>query len=289
MSKSVQAVVPTRDRPAKLAQCLAALTAARELIEFSILVCDSSTTSATRMEVASVCAQCNDVRLIFHQGDNVAKARNTCVWNATADLLVNVDDDIYVQPDAIKLLVEAYLKNDTPYCVVGGAVAWGGNFSQPVVMRLIGYGRASRQGEEADFLVGALLLYPRSLALALPWNERVRTSDDRFIGAVWRSRHIKILFEPAAEAFHDEQHNRYSVACQADHIYANLFDAILVKRSLKHFLGFQFLGFAAGAKLYFKKPESAFHFVYYWLLGNAWVARDWTYLRSIVRTELPLL
>jgi hypothetical protein len=46
----------------------------------------------------------------------------------------------------------------------------------------IGYGRPALEGEEPDFVIGVSFLYPRTFALTWPWNERIDTADDIFMG-----------------------------------------------------------------------------------------------------------
>ena len=52
------------------------------------------------------------------------------------------------------------------------------------------------------------------------------------------------------------------------HIYTNLFDAVLVRRSLFWALSFEFLGFAAGAKLHCRRLRSGWEYCAAWLRGN---------------------
>src|SRR5207245_817519 len=100
----VAIVVPTRDRPAKLARCLQSQEPARRKIGASVRVCDSSTRPDLRNSVRQICANYPFVTLTEHGGANVAAARNECVRVANADILVIVDDDILVMPDAVDRL-----------------------------------------------------------------------------------------------------------------------------------------------------------------------------------------
>ena len=278
-------VVPTRNRPEKLGRCLSALVAAREHREFDVVVCDASDNEALRARVRAVCEQYPRVTLRPHTGKNAAAARNACAAAADADLLVSVDDDVYVEPRAVARLVERY-EAGAGWRVVAGSVRWGVDWSSPVRMRRIGYGRKAAVGEEPDFVVGAFFLYPRELALQLPWNERIRTSEDRFMGAVWKAHAVSMMHEPGARAVHDDQHNSYGVEHQRYHIYANLFDAVFTRRSFSWTLCYELLGFAAGAKLYFRRPATAAAFVAEWLRGNSAFVRDLVFLRSLAVRKL---
>jgi glycosyltransferase involved in cell wall biosynthesis len=277
--------VPTRDRPAKLRRCLVAIAGARRDLDLPVLVADSSD-DARHAEVRRVCAEFDFVRLRRHGGRNVAAARNFCAREAAAEFVISVDDDVYVEPDALAEMIAAVEAADQP-AVVAGAVAWDGVYHEPVVMRRIGYGRPVRAGEAPDFLVTALFAFPRELGLALGWNERIGSSDDLFVGALWRSHGVELRFAPAARAQHDPEHHRYGPEAQSSHIYVNLFDALVANPNPWRAFCFEFLGFAAGAKLYFRAPGTAGRYVAAWLRGNLRFLHDLRFLRAMVRRPLP--
>lgn len=282
---SFEIVIPTKNRPAKLGRCLDAIAVAREQLEAPVLVCDSSD-ERRHAEVRAVCGRHPFVTLRRHWGNTIAAARNECANAATADVLISVDDDVCVAPDALAVLAAAYLRVQQPG-VVAGSIAWNGVYHRPVVMRRIGYGRPALEGESPTFLISALIAFPRELGRALPWNERIPNSDDIFIGALWRSRGVRLEFEPRARADHDPEQNHYGVETQASHVYANLFDALFVAHDIRRALAYELLGFAAGCKAYCRTPASAVTFLFAWARGNLALVHDWGYLRRLVRTELP--
>lgn len=284
-SLDLEVVIPTANRPEKLGRCLAALAAARADLRFGVLVCDASD-ERRREAVLAICAKHDFVTVRLHNGRNVAAARNACARFASGEVLVNVDDDIRVDPDAIVKLARRYAACPRP-AAVAGAVAWDGVYSTPVVMRYIGYGRAPRAGESPSFLVGAFFAYPRALALALPWNERIRTSDDRLMGALWRSHGVHLGYEPAARATHDHEHVSYDVDEQASHIYANLFDAVFANPELKRAVSYELLGFLAGARVHCRSAAGTRRYLAAWWRGNRALVRDRRYLRQLVEAELP--
>jgi len=283
---SVEIIVPTRNRPQKLERCLEALGQAERELPFRVLVCDSSNTVAAEDKTRRACRQHPFVALIRHDRIGASAARNLGVRTAGADLVVTVDDDVYVQPDAIRRLVETYC-DGAGWRVVGGSVAWGDDWSEPVVMRRIGYGRKATGTEAPSFLISAFLLCPRALALAFPWNERIRTSEDRFMGALWRSKGVEMIYASDARARHDPEHMPYGVDHQEFHIYANLFDALLANRCVTRALGYEMLGFAAGAKLYLRSGDTAVPYLCAWWRGHRRLMRDWKYLKDLVSQPLP--
>lgn len=250
-----------------------------------MLVGDSSD-DARYQEDEAICARYDFVTLKRHSGKNVAAARNFLVGAADAEVLISIDDDIRIEPDALDELIAAYQASPKP-CSVAGAVAWDGLYHEPVAIRLIGYGRPARPDEKPDFLVTALFAFPRELGAILPWNERIATCDDVFIGGLWRSHGINLGFAPRARATHDVEHQQYGIDSEKSHIYANLFIAVHGTPNLLRALSFEFLGFLAGAKLHCRTPRSTVQYIGAWLSGNLRFLRDTRYLRGLVRRQLP--
>jgi GT2 family glycosyltransferase len=284
----VAVVIPTRNRPEQLARCLGALAAAREQLPCPVYVGDSSTTPELRAAVDTVCAEHDGVHVRRHALDGYAAARNHVTRACDgAELLISVDDDVYVEPGALAALVAAYDANaDAPWRFVAGTVRWPHGWSEPVHMRPIGYGREVRAGEEGDFVVSALLLYPRELAERLPWPEAISSSEDRFAGYLWRGAGARMVFAPEARATHDEHTggNSLDVAHMADHVYANLFDAAYAHPRPARVLSYELLGVAFGLKQHRATPWA---FARAWARGNRRFVRDRRRLRALARTELP--
>src|ERR1700685_1965784 len=138
--ETVAIVIPTKNRSARLEQCLRAIHSALAgtRIEYAY-ICDSSTTDEMRRDVARVCSAYSWARLSYHDGKNVAAARTACARAAHEDLLINIDDDVYVTATALSKLIGAYDSSAGPR-VVAGSVGWGDEWSRPLVMRRIGYG-----------------------------------------------------------------------------------------------------------------------------------------------------
>ena len=284
--RSVAVVIPTRNRPVKLERCLEALGAAREQRDFVVVVADSSTKAGLAEHVERVCAQFDFVELVQHERQGFGGARNRSAEAAEAELLIDLDDDVYVEEESIRRLVEAYEQGDG-WRVVAGTVSWGHRWSRPVVMRSIGYGRDALKGEAPDFLVGAFFIYPRALALACPWLETIPTSDDRMMGALWNAKGVSLEFAPTARAFHDEENSVYGEDPFADHIYANLFDALLIRPSAARAISYEVLGLAAGVSECISRGLSVPRFLHAWVRGHVRLVSDWKRLRSAAAVQLP--
>jgi glycosyltransferase involved in cell wall biosynthesis len=281
-SDEVAVVVPTRNRPEKLGRCLEALAAARDGTPFRVHVCDSSGPEIAP-HVEEICDRHPFVDLVRHDRRGASAARNVGTRAAASELIVSVDDDVYVEPGAIEALVKRY-RADDGRSVVAGTVGWSHWWSRPLVMRRIGFGREARPGEHVEFLVSALILYPRELGLALPWNERLWPYDDRYVSLIWRAAGARLGFEPEARAHHDEVHTEYPVAHEADRFYVNALDGALVSRSPSRLLAFELLGFAACAKKWARSPRGAWGILRAWVSGHAALFRDLRTLRSVTRT-----
>jgi glycosyltransferase involved in cell wall biosynthesis len=286
-------VIPTRSRPSLLGRCLDSLVPAQQRLGFPAYVCDSSPSEEEREAVRQVCARYPWVELVPHDGKNVAAARNTGARASRQDLLIDVDDDLILEPETVDRLLARYLEVGGPR-VVAGSVSLNGTWSTPIKKRRIGYGRPVLEGEEPDFAIGALFLYPRSFALAWPWNERIDTADDIFMGALWRSHGVRILFAPDARAAHpdvplsfDPNRLAETVEHQSWHIYSLLFDALIANPSLGRAIAYEVLGFMASAKVYLRRPALAIPFLRSWMRGHRRLLVDRRYLKELVRKELP--
>ncbi len=276
----VEVVIPTKNRAGKLARCIGALEAAREQESFNVLVCDSGDDEESARAVADICGQYPWVRLARHTGTNVAAARNACIANSRAEILINVDDDIQVGHDAIDRLSSA-VRRRGDLAVVAGSVRWDGLWSAPLVTRPNGYSRFARPGEAPSFLIGAFFGYRRTLATALPWNEHIRTSDDRFMGALWRCHGVELAYEPEARAIHDVERVNYPIASQDAHIYTLLFDTLIANPHLGRALMYSFYGLAVNTRTFVRRPGGFRSYVSALLRGQRLFLRDIAWLRSL--------
>jgi glycosyltransferase involved in cell wall biosynthesis len=286
-------VIPTRSRPDRLRRCLEALVPAQSHIGFPVYVCDSSPSEEERQAVAEVAERFEWVRLSHHDGRNIAAARNACARAAGEELLVSIDDDIELEPEAIDRILARYLAGSGRR-IVAGSVSWDGTWTRPVKKRAIGYGRPVREGEDPDFVLGAFFACPRAFALAWPWNERIEVTDDIFMGALWRSHGVQLLFESEARAIHpdiptsfDTSRMEETVRHQKSHIYSLLFDSVIANPSLRRTLSYEVLGFLASAKLYLRRPRLFQRFLRSWTEGHLRLIADSRYLWALVHKELP--
>jgi len=96
-------VVPSRDRPAALAECLRALEA-QQGVEFDIVVVDDASVAAAA--VARVVAGSARARLVVGDGRGPAAARNRGAAQASADVVCFTDDDCRPRSGWVAALVD---------------------------------------------------------------------------------------------------------------------------------------------------------------------------------------
>lgn len=289
---SVAVVVPTRSRPEKLRRCLDSLAAAREQLHCPVYVCDSSPDDHIRATVREVCERYDWVIHSTHEGTNIGSAYNACARAAREELLINVDDDLELETDAIDRLLSRYAEGSGRR-VVAGSVSWDGTWSAPMKMRPIGFSRLPRDGEAPDFVLGAFFLYPRAFALAWSWNERIDRRNDIFMGAVWRRHRVQIQFAEDARALHEDlpaslDPSRIAEAVHDERwrIYTLLFDALIANPSIVNAFCYEFLGFMAGGKRFLRRPRWAALFVASWIIGHVRLIADLRYLRALARRDV---
>lgn len=283
---SLAVLIPTHRRPDRLARTLKALDHARAQTPFDVHVADSTPEEDLRGRVREACAPYSYVSLTQHPGDfGFAQKLNFMAREAQAELLIDLVDDIDVEEGAIAALVDKYT-GASGWRVVAGSVAWGEDWTRPVVMRWIGYGRSALPGEDPTFAVTAFILIPRQLAVACPYLETTSYYDDYLIGSLWRAKGVKILYEPRARARHDEEHTAYGTDHEAGRVYANLFESLVANRSIPHAIAWEALGFLAGAKKYLRRRETALGYLRAYADGHRRFVRDRALLRAAV--EAPL-
>lgn len=273
--RSLTVAIPSRDRPEKLARCLAALDAARTFRDFDAVICDSSSGDA-RVRSAEVVAQYPWARYVPHDLVGPCAARNLGAREATGELLAYVDDDVYVEPEAIARIAAAVEADDV---VTAGTVDWGDHWTGPMAMRRIGYARPTTADEDPEWVISAVLCLSRALALQTPWDEDRRYYDDRMACLLWRRAGARLVFVPDARARHDDDRKSYPLAQERHRIYANLFDAVFLRRSIGWLLSFEVLGFVTSARAFGTTPRGALGIVREWLRGNARFIADLPRLR----------
>ena len=168
MSASISVVVPTRDRPAAVARCLAALAAQDN--DLDVVVVDDG--SADRRALERAIAGAPGVRVVRGPGRGPAVARNLGIRAAAGEVVCLLDDDCVPEAGWARLLAAA---TGADQAAAGATVAASGagaavRASQAITNHLLA---ASRETASATvgFAPTCNLAAPRALFASLPFDE----------------------------------------------------------------------------------------------------------------------
>ncbi len=221
MTPRVSIIVPTRNRPAALARCLAALAAQKGLDAFEIVVVDDS--SAEARDVEHAVRRYPLARLVHARGGGPAAARNAGVAAAAGEVLCFTDDDCEPQPDWAALLVRAI---DGGADVAGGLTV-SGRAGDPwletseMIVRVLQQSTHRRLASRGRvFIPSNNMACRRRLALAHPFDERYAMAggEDRAWCASVAAAGLVLTLEPRSIMAHNpalglrgfwRQHVRY--------------------------------------------------------------------------------
>jgi GT2 family glycosyltransferase len=224
---SVSVVICTKDRPAELSLCLDSLTRQTRM-PTEVIVVDSSIASqeaAVRMFGARVPSGCT-VNFL-HTAPGLTRQRNIGVQEASASVILFLDDDTILDENYIQGIASVY-EQDTEARIggVGGAIvpdptlseSWlRSAFRRIFLLPSFGRGRIKRSGYqefafspreflEVEFLSGCNMSYRREVFEYLRFDERLTGyslgEDLHFSYAV--SRRWRLVLTPHARLEHRE-------------------------------------------------------------------------------------
>jgi len=202
-SPAVTVVVPTRDRPATLARCLAALARQRAVALEIVVVDDASVDGAA--VAAAVRRAAPAALLVRGTGKGPAAARNLGVRAARGEIVCFTDDDCAPDPDWAGRLVAA---------CAGGAAAAGTTLADPVAGPTVVAAqlltnvlqRASLEPGSSvlGFAPSCNIACPTELARRLPFDDSFphAAGEDRDWCARLQRSGVALRFVPAATVTH---------------------------------------------------------------------------------------
>ena len=202
---SFSIVVPSRDRPAKLATCLAALRALDYPRErYEVIVVDDG----SREDLEPVIRAAADdfaVRLERQEQKGPAGARNHGARSARGDYLAFTDDDCRPRPSWLR---ELATRVDGPEVGVGGRVVAGHEENAYTVMShkvlYLVYDYYNKDPEAARFFASNNLMLPaETFRLLGGFDERFTTSEDRDLCDRWIASGRTLRYAPQAVVAHD--------------------------------------------------------------------------------------
>jgi glycosyltransferase involved in cell wall biosynthesis len=101
-------VIATRDRAAYLARALDALAAQKDAPPFETIVADNGSTDGTASVVTERAAAMPDLQRVYVAEPNRAAARNAGIAAASGDIVVFVDDDVWLPEDFLAAHARAH-------------------------------------------------------------------------------------------------------------------------------------------------------------------------------------
>ena len=194
-------IVPTYERPAQLAECLAALSrldypAGR----FEVIVVDDGSKSPLDGVVEKFGGRL-DVRLLAQKNKGPAAARNFGASHARGDFLAFTDDDC--SPSAAWLRVLASYLKRAPDCLVGGRTLNAlphNSYSQvsQIIIEVV-YEHFNTDPAAARFFASNNFALPARLFREMKgFDESFTTSEDREFCARWLARGFSMTYAPEA-------------------------------------------------------------------------------------------
>lgn len=198
-------IVPTYQRHAQLAACLAALAALDYPHEFEVVVVDDG----SRPRVDAVCEPFRAslaLKLVAQENAGPAAARNLGATIARGALLVFTDDDCCPAPDYLRSLAARF--RESPAALVGGRTinALAENpysaTSQLIIETVYEFYNASPSGDATFFASNNFALPADAFRDAGGFDERFRCSEDRDFCERWRMRGGALVYEPEAVVRH---------------------------------------------------------------------------------------
>ena len=181
-------IIPTRDRPEALADCLAALSQLEYPSDrFEVIIVDDGSAAALSGVVAEARGQVSTT-LVRQESSGPSVARNTGARIARGELLVFTDDDCRPDPAWLRRIADEFTLK--PECGFGGrtinTLTENAYAAASQLVITVGYAQNNHQPDDAHFFASNNLAFPRHDFLALGgFDPAYRTSEDRDLCARW--------------------------------------------------------------------------------------------------------
>lgn len=287
---SISVGIPTKDRKDKLKKCLEALEN-QTFKDFNVIIVDGSEGEETK----EICFQFSNVLNIVYIKSlklGVSRARKLIAENCQSEILLYIDDDVYLLEDCISKLFGRYknLKNRDNY-IISGQIKYFGNLTTPIKLTPQGGGFPA-PASNADYFVSALMFVPKTLYQSIPWNERfVSWGFEEVLYLLICKRHgAKLSWINSLLAVHDNerQENQLSVGTETNRAYTMLYKHVFVEPSIVNLLTLESVGFLRNLNInsiaYLFSPKKLvffiFSYVYSWARGHLWFLKDLSIFKS---------
>ncbi len=205
-SPRISVIVPTRNRPKQLHDCLTALSLQTyPRTDFEVVVVDDGSEPPID-DFATPFSDRLDVRVIRQACQGPAAARNCGVVSARGDLIAFTDDDCCAAPDWLERLLARL--NGGGEVLVGGRVtnALHDNVyaSTSHLIQEIAYAHHNADGEAAQFFATNNMAVDAEALVRLGGFDASFSvaSEDRDLCARWSESGRSLLYAPTAEVAH---------------------------------------------------------------------------------------
>lgn len=291
LAKNIVCVgIPTKNRADKLRKCLEALRN-QTFKDFNVIVVDSSEGEETK-EVCSQFSNFMEIIYIKSFKKGVSKARKLIAENCRSEILLFIDDDVYLYEDCISKLLVHYknLENRDNY-LISGQIKYFESLTAPIKLTPEG-GKFQASTSNADYFISALMLVPKKIYKSIFWNERFVSwgFEEVFYCLMCKRRGIKFSWINSVVAEHDNerQKNVLSVGTETNKVYTMLYKHVFVDPSIVNLLILESVGFLKSVIInsiaYILSPQKLivfiFSYIYSWAKGHLWFIEDFAALKK---------
>lgn len=214
-------IVPSYNRPERLAECVRALLAQTpDTPPYEVIVVDDASRVSPAALLESLPAGAAPVRLVRHEMNQGRSAtRNRGIREAAGEIVLLVDDDVVVGRGYVAAHLAAHhAAGQTPVAVVGNLsfpaeVVGRSNYARYLQSRYLGFRRPDERGgiDPADlhprFLISAVASIRREdLRRYRPFDDAMRSygCEDHVAGQRLAEQGVRIVFAPEATAIHHD-------------------------------------------------------------------------------------
>ena len=288
---SVTVGIPTKNRKDKILNCLKALEN-QTFKDFNVIIVDGSEEDETK-EICLNFSKCMNIVYIKSLKPSVSRARKLIAEKCQSELLLYIDDDVYLLKDCISKLFSRYknLKNRDNY-IISGQIEYFGNLTTPIKLTPDGVG-FSVSASNADYIISALMFVPKAIFQNILWTERFVTwGFEEVLYCLMCRRHgANLSWINSLLAVHDNEspETRFSVGTETNRAYTMLYKHVVMEPSLVNLLILESVGFIRffiiNLLSYLFSPKKLvlfmFSYISSWAKGHLWFLNDLANLKVL--------
>ena len=214
---TVSVIFPTYNRSSVVRTTLEHFLAQDYPVDrLEILVADNSSDDTPQMVAEVARSTSRSVRLLSSDERLPAVKRNQALREATGDLVIFMNDDVWVRPDFVRRHVEAHARHPCPVAVVGHVeqsarmpdtafIAWYRPFAYDEIADRAGRPVGWRYHWSMNLSLPRAVMLERNLIFHEDWAEIGH--EDIELGYRWAKAGYPIIYEPAAWGEHFHPHD----------------------------------------------------------------------------------